>query len=69
MCVVLASEGYPGTPRTGDRIDGLEEAAAIEGVNVFHAGTALDDELKQAIKSAIAAQAHAAAPRKNGRKP
>lgn len=44
VCVVLASEGYPGTPRTGDRIDGLEEAAAIEGVNVFHAGTALDDE-------------------------
>ena len=31
-------------PRTGDRIDGLEAAAAIEGVSVFHAGTALDDE-------------------------
>jgi phosphoribosylamine--glycine ligase len=44
VCVVLASEGYPGTPRTGDRIDGLEEAAALEGVTVFHAGTALDDE-------------------------
>jgi phosphoribosylamine--glycine ligase len=44
VCVVLASEGYPGTPRTGDRIDGLEEAATVEGVTVFHAGTALDDE-------------------------
>jgi phosphoribosylamine--glycine ligase len=44
VCVVLASEYYPGTPRTGDRIDGLEAAAAIEGVSVFHAGTALDDE-------------------------
>ncbi len=44
VCVVLASEGYPGSPRTGDRIDGLDEAAAIEGVSVFHAGTALDDE-------------------------
>ncbi len=44
VCVVLASEHYPGTPRTGDRIDGLEAAAAIEGVTVFHAGTALDDE-------------------------
>ncbi|HEY5025875.1 MAG TPA: phosphoribosylamine--glycine ligase [Acidimicrobiales bacterium] len=44
VCVVLASEHYPGPPRTGDRIDGLEAAAAIEGVSVFHAGTALDDE-------------------------
>ena len=44
VCVVLASEGYPVAPRTGDRIDGLEAAAAIEGVTVFHAGTALDDE-------------------------
>ncbi len=44
MCVVLASEHYPGTPRTGDRIDGLDAAAAVEGVNLFHAGTALDDE-------------------------
>jgi len=42
--VVLASEGYPAAPRTGDRIDGLEEAATLEGVTVFHAGTALDAE-------------------------
>jgi len=44
VCVVLASEGYPHTPRTGDRIDGLEAAVAVPGVTVFHAGTALDDE-------------------------
>ncbi len=44
VCVVLASEGYPAAPRSGDRIDGLDEAATIEGVTVFHAGTALDDE-------------------------
>jgi phosphoribosylamine---glycine ligase len=44
VCVVLACEGYPAAPRTGDRIDGLDGAAAIEGVSVFHAGTALDDE-------------------------
>jgi phosphoribosylamine--glycine ligase len=44
VCVVLASEGYPGSPRTGDAIDGLEAAATVEGVTVFHAGTALDDE-------------------------
>jgi phosphoribosylamine---glycine ligase len=44
VCVVLASDGYPASPRTGDRIDGLDQAAAVEGVTVFHAGTALDDE-------------------------
>jgi phosphoribosylamine--glycine ligase len=44
VCVVLASEGYPSAPRTGDRIDGLDAAAAVEGVSVFHAGTALDAE-------------------------
>jgi phosphoribosylamine--glycine ligase len=44
VCVVLASEGYPASPRTGDRIDGLDEAAAMEGVTVLHAGTALDAE-------------------------
>lgn len=38
--VVLAAEGYPGPPRTGDPIGGLVEAAAIPGVLVFHAGTA-----------------------------
>lgn len=42
VCVVLAAEGYPETPRTGDHIDGLEAAGAIPGVTVFHAGTAAD---------------------------
>ncbi len=40
VCVVLASEGYPDAPRTGDEITGLAEAGAVEGVTVFHAGTA-----------------------------
>ena len=40
VCVVLASEGYPEAPRTGDDITGLAEAGAVEGVTVFHAGTA-----------------------------
>ncbi len=39
-CVVMASGGYPGTFDAGKRITGLEEAAAIEGVKVFHAATA-----------------------------
>ncbi len=40
VCVVLASEGYPEAPRTGDEIAGLAEAGSVEGVTVFHAGTA-----------------------------
>jgi len=43
VCVVLASPGYPGTPRAGLAIEGVEAAAALPGVNVFHAGTALRD--------------------------
>ena len=42
VCVVLAAEGYPDTPRKGDVIEGLEGAATLPGVNVIHAGTALD---------------------------
>lgn len=38
VCVVLAAEGYPGTPRTGDQIQGIE-AAETTGATVFHAGT------------------------------
>ncbi|MGA2520443.1 MAG: phosphoribosylamine--glycine ligase [Acidimicrobiales bacterium] len=44
VCVVMAAEHYPAAPRTGDVIDGLEAAATVEGVTVFHAGTSLDDE-------------------------
>ena len=39
-CIVLASKGYPSKPQTGNIINGLEEAKAIAGVEVFHAGTA-----------------------------
>lgn len=38
VCVVLAAKGYPGKPRTGDVITGIEEAEAT-GATVFHAGT------------------------------
>ncbi len=38
VTVVCASEGYPVAPRTGDPIEGLEAASAIEGVTVFAAG-------------------------------
>jgi phosphoribosylamine---glycine ligase len=39
-CIVLASQGYPGTPARGETIEGIERAAAIPSVEVFHAGTA-----------------------------
>jgi phosphoribosylamine--glycine ligase len=40
VCVVMASEGYPESPRTGDVIAGLGDASSLPGVTVFHAGTA-----------------------------
>ncbi len=43
VCVVLASGGYPGTYTSGKKITGLEQAAKIEGVKVFHAGTSSRD--------------------------
>jgi phosphoribosylamine--glycine ligase len=43
VCVVLAAGGYPGDYRKGDEITGLDKAAAIEDLFVFHAGTARKD--------------------------
>jgi phosphoribosylamine--glycine ligase len=43
VTVVLAAEGYPMAPRTGDVIQGLEEAEEVDGVVVFEAGAARDD--------------------------
>lgn len=42
-CVVAASQGYPGSYTTGQKITGLEDAAKIAGVEIFHAGTSLLD--------------------------
>jgi phosphoribosylamine---glycine ligase len=42
VSVVLASGGYPGEFSTGLPITGLERAAAREGVQIFHAGTAIE---------------------------
>jgi len=43
-CVVVAADGYPGSPRKGDEIRGIDEAMAISGVTVYHAGTRLEGE-------------------------
>jgi phosphoribosylamine--glycine ligase len=43
VTVVLASGGYPGSYDTGKRIDGLDQAAAVDDALVFHAGTAADN--------------------------
>ena len=43
-CVIMASGGYPDPYQTGKVITGLEDAASIQGVNVFHAGTEQDGE-------------------------
>jgi phosphoribosylamine--glycine ligase len=39
VTVVVAASGYPSAPRTGDVITGLDDAAALDGVEVLHAGT------------------------------
>ncbi|OYZ99080.1 MAG: phosphoribosylamine--glycine ligase, partial [Novosphingobium sp. 17-62-8] len=43
MTVVMAAQGYPGTPKKGGRIDGIP-AAEAHGAKVFHAGTALSGD-------------------------
>ncbi len=43
LAVVMAAKGYPGTYARGSVIEGLDEAAAIEGVEIFHAGTKAED--------------------------
>ena len=43
VCVVMASEGYPGSYEKGFPIRGLDDAARLPGTKVFHAGTATID--------------------------
>ncbi len=43
-CVVVAAENYPASPRLGDEISGVDEAEALPGVVVFHAGTRKDGD-------------------------
>ena len=43
MTVIVAARGYPGTPASGGAIREIEAAERVEGVTVFHAGTAHGD--------------------------
>jgi phosphoribosylamine--glycine ligase len=42
LTVVMAAKGYPGNYARGSAIEGLDEAAKVEGVEIFHAGTKTD---------------------------
>jgi phosphoribosylamine--glycine ligase len=44
VAVVVAAKDYPDTPRTGDVIHGVFDADRLDGVDVIHAGTAVDEE-------------------------
>jgi len=44
VTVIVAARGYPGTPASGGLIREIEAAEQVEGVTVFHAGTALGSE-------------------------
>jgi phosphoribosylamine--glycine ligase len=44
VCVVVAAPGYPDAPAKGIVIEGLEDAAACEGVTILHAGTRRDEQ-------------------------
>jgi phosphoribosylamine--glycine ligase len=44
VCVVLAADGYPGAPRKGDAITGIDDAQSLSGVTVYHAGTRTENE-------------------------
>ena len=44
VCVVMSSGGYPGDYEKGKEITGIEDADAIDGVKVFHAGTKMDGD-------------------------
>ena len=48
LSVVLASKGYPGPYEKGTVIEGLEDAGALPGVKVFHAGTRRDGDTLRA---------------------
>jgi phosphoribosylamine--glycine ligase len=49
VCVVMASQGYPGSYVKGKAITGLEEAARLPNVKVFHAGTTVQRGVQRGV--------------------
>ncbi len=41
--IVLATSGYPESPKLGDKITGIKEASLLDNIHIFHAGTKLKD--------------------------
>jgi phosphoribosylamine---glycine ligase len=61
VSITLASGGYPGKYCTGIPIKGIDDASRLEGVQVFHAGTALQDgQLVTAGGRVLSVAAHGA---------
>ena len=48
LCVVMAAKGYPGAVQKGTVIEGVEDAAKLPGITVFHAGTKRDGNVLKA---------------------
>lgn len=44
LTVVMAADGYPGSPARGSVISGVSEAASADNIEIFHAGTALEQD-------------------------
>lgn len=60
VTVVVAADGYPARPRTGDSITGIEQAESLGNVTVYHAGTQLQDsELLTSGGRVLSVTAHA----------
>ena len=55
MTVIMAATGYPGPPAQGGTIASIDRAEAIDGVTVFHAGTAHDGERLQSVGGRVLA--------------
>ena len=61
VCVVMASGGYPGAYESGKKMSGLDDAAKVTGVKVFHAGTSKrDSDFYTAGGRVLGVTAHAA---------
>jgi phosphoribosylamine---glycine ligase len=62
VAVVMAAEGYPTSPAKGAVIHGVDEAEAVDGVTVLHAGTALNDDGELVVSGGRVLAVTAAAP-------